>query len=154
MALDGPVELADGDLDRFFRQLDRLEQAETLAGREFVLRRMLQPPLKVLTERWLVWTFDPSFRYPLALPPLRSVRRQDEGVGLVMAWRVLERVLVDMRTGALGLPDVQKKLIYLLEHAPGRIRGWLWRLLNHMLVAGLDRDAVDGLVPGLLAREA
>jgi len=152
--VDGPVDLAQGDLRRFFAQLDRLERAETAAGREFVLRRMLQPPLVRLTELWLVWTFDPSFRYPLALPPLYAFERRDEGVGLVMAWRVLERVLGDMRTGALDLAAVQKKLLYLLEHAPARIRGWLWRLLNHELVAGLDRDAVDRLAPGLLARES
>ncbi len=152
--MDGPATLADGDLERFFDQLDRLERAETGSGREFVLRRMLQPPLAGLTERWLVWTFDPTFRYPLALPPLSAFERRDEGIGLVMAWRVLERVLEDMRTGVLELSAVQKKLLYLLEHAPSRIRAWMWRLLHHQLVDGLERAEVDRLVPGLLARES
>lgn len=152
--MDSPANLTDADLERLFEQLELLERAETGSGQEFVLRRMLQPPLVSLTERWLVWTYDPTFRYPLALPPLSAFERRDEGIGLVMAWRVLERVLDDMRTGALDLPAVQKKLLYLLEHAPSRIRAWLWRLLHHQLVEGIDRAAVDRLVPGLLARES
>ncbi len=145
-----PLELSTEGLQELFAGLELLDRGQTTAGKRFLLRRLLDGPAGPLLERWLMWTFDPAYRYPWALPPLESFERQDAGIEWMMAWRVLERVLDDLRSGALPVAKAQRKLLYLLERAPAGMRRWIWRLLHQRLSPGVERETIDRLAPGLL----